>query len=172
MKAPLLLWEMETALSNRFQLEELQVKRVLRYPSEDGSSTLNITEVQSLDIQGSAVPNNEQVSVFEGAPGHNNQPPTEKLGQWWEATISSPEADAAFEENKTLELGDEPTWTPDTLSKMHVASALYLPACEMLKQMDGVGFLNRNGIERATDEASNVVPKEKKSKVVSQDDFW
>ncbi|KAF8854467.1 hypothetical protein BDZ45DRAFT_693398 [Acephala macrosclerotiorum] len=171
MKAPFLLWEMGTALSNRFQLQELQVKRVLKYQSEDRRSSLNVTEIQSLDIQGSEVPG-KPISVFQAAPGPNDGPPTEKLRQWWEASISSTDADQVLEENKTLELGDEPGWTAETLSKVHVASALYLPACEMLKKMDGVGFLNRNGIERAVVEASKIVPKDKKSKVVDQAGFW
>ncbi|CZR54122.1 uncharacterized protein PAC_04005 [Phialocephala subalpina] len=171
MKTPLLLWEMQTALSHRFQLQELQVKRVLKYQSDDRRSILKVIEVQSLDIQGGEVPG-KSISVFQGAPGPNGEPPTEKLRQWWEANISSPDADEVLEENKALELGDEPEWTTDTLSKMHVASALYLPACEMLKKMDPVGQLNRNGIERAVFEMSNATPKEKKSQVVDKDGFW
>lgn len=162
---------METALSNRFQIQELQVKRVLKYQSEDRRSILNVTEIQSLDIQGGEVPG-KPISIFQGAPGPIDEAPTKKLRQWWEASISSADADEVLEENKSLELGDEPGWTHETLSNMHVASALYLPACEMLKKMDGVGFLNRNGIERAVVEASNVVPKEKKNKAVDQADFW
>lgn len=50
-----------------------------------------------------------------------------------------------FKQN--LVLGEEPSWTPEKLSEVNAAQSMYLPACEMLKQMDGVGFYNDNEVD-------------------------
>lgn len=63
---------------------------------------------------------------------------------WHEVSISCPKADHILEQNKTLELGEETSWTPEKLSAVDALPSLYLPACEMVKQMDGVGFSNNN----------------------------
>ena len=46
-----------------------------------------------------------------------------------------------------MELGAEAAWTPADLFEAGVIDSMLVPACEMLKQMDGVGFYNENGID-------------------------
>lgn len=68
------------------------------------------------------------------------------LNTWHEASISSTRADTLLRQNTALELGDEADWSLETLDDLDVSKDFYLPACEMLKQMDGVGIHNDNGI--------------------------
>ncbi|KUJ11122.1 uncharacterized protein LY89DRAFT_237325 [Mollisia scopiformis] len=158
-KTPQLMWEMDSSLIEQFQLVEVIVKRVTKYGSEDGKSVLNVIEVQSLDVQCHEVPAKSSL-LFDAAPGPENEPPVKRLRYWWEASISSPRGDKILEENQSLELGDEPSWSAKDMEESDVASSLYAPACEMLRQMDGVGFENRNGMPpRSVMEQSKFVPK-------------
>ena len=71
----------------------------------------------------------------------------DRLDAWYEISVSSARADELFEQNKWLELGEEASWTTESLSTANVAQAMYLPACEMIKKMDGVGYWNENGTD-------------------------
>ena len=66
---------------------------------------------------------------------------------WHEMNITCPQADALFEQHKTLELGEEPSWGSRNIKEMQIIQALCRPACYMLKHMDGVGFYNDNEID-------------------------
>jgi len=68
----------------------------------------------------------------------------EKLDYWHEVNISSARAEEVLKANTELELGEEASWD---LSKIKAAEHIYLPALEMLKQMDGIGWWNENGID-------------------------
>jgi hypothetical protein len=76
--------------------------------------------------------------------------PYKWLYLWHEISISCPRADDLFEQNKTLELGEEAAWDSKKLSEVHTLQSLYLPACEMLQQIDGVGFYNDNEVDAET----------------------
>jgi hypothetical protein len=49
-----------------------------------------------------------------------------------------------LEQNEKLELGEK--WTPEKLSELDIAKSIYLPALEILKQMDGIGQYNHNDL--------------------------
>jgi len=145
-------------------LDGVRVHRIVEYMSMDANSVLHITEIYDLDV-------NAQIgkthTIYKAESNTTPRPGCEKVDYWHEVRISSIEADKIFEENETLEFGDEASWTPEILSTKHVAGTLCRPACEMLKQMDGIGFWNDNGIE--DDKAAP--PAEKKPKPVPYQ-FW
>jgi hypothetical protein len=93
-------------------------------------------------------PNNDELSVL-----------------WYEAKITTNKADELLKENIDLEFGEEVSWTPKMLISTNIIEELVLPACEMIKQMDGVGFHNNNNIvvpAQSTYSAPNQSKKEDK----------
>ena len=89
----------------------------------------------------------EGVKIWKATASPVPREGKDRLDFWHEVSISSNKADELFEQNKKLELGDEASWTPESLSKVDAAQAMYLPACEMIKKMDGVGYWNENGVD-------------------------
>jgi hypothetical protein len=133
-------------MSERFHLADLRVNRICQYKSGNKKSTLKISELHSLDIHKLAVPD-KLITIFKLFPGPSDRKPFQKLNCWYEVSISCPQLDELLEENKKLQLGEETSWTDKDLLDAGVAQSIYLPACEMLKKMDGVGQHNRNGLE-------------------------
>jgi len=133
-------------MSERFQLGGIRVHRICQYKSKNTKSIFKISEIQSLDIQRLALPG-MPLTLFKLSPGPSDRNPCDKLGLWYEASISCSLLDEILKENKKLELGDEAGWKAEELLDIGVAQSLYLPACEMLKKMDGVGQHNRNGLD-------------------------
>ena len=137
----------------RFQIYGVRVRRISRYRSQDTKSMLNISEVRELQMfdvpgddciiwkaVGSTEPYTSIIDPFQGQKYN-------MLFLWHEVGISCPEADEMFDENKKIELGEEASWNPRKLAEINALQSLYRPACEMLKQMDGVGFYNDNEID-------------------------
>ncbi|RYP49966.1 hypothetical protein DL768_004401 [Monosporascus sp. mg162] len=76
--------------------------------------------------------------AFSGAVD-KGQPPT-----WIEASIHSNMVAEAFEENESLEVGDEAKWSAEELSESGVFDDLIRTATQTVKQMDGVGYWSNN----------------------------
>jgi hypothetical protein len=146
----MLFFELPDHLAH-FILYAVRVRRTSRYKSGDARSILKVCEVKDLhlfDIRaegeastiwkavGSLVPQQSG-----GTVGHV------WLYNWHEVSVTCPKADEIFEQNKSVELGDEAPWTPEEFSNVDAIQSLYLPACEILKQVDGVGFYNDNDID-------------------------
>jgi hypothetical protein len=131
---------------SHFQIFGVRVRRVMEYSSKDSKSILKIHEVRDLDIEVKACQKKE-VKVWTASTAPLARVGKDRLGFWHEVNISSAKADEVFEQNKKLELGGEAGWTPVTLAKVNAAQAMYLPACGMIKQMDGVGYWNENGVD-------------------------
>lgn len=169
------MWEVENTLIDRFQLVECVVKRTKKYAgysaSSNGGVELNVTELVSMEVDALEI-SQRSSCVFLAAPSAFDRHPTEKLTKWWEASISSTQLDKMLEENKSLPLGDEATWAAEYKDPKFaaMATALSIPACEMLKQMDGVGQHNQNGIIRTE---IPVPPKaSKKPRAAADIGFW
>ena len=115
---------------------------------------MTITEKHHLGIRFKAIPG-QDASVFNCAtyfPVEPGQPPL-----WYEATVSSVNADTVLEMNKTLELGEEAAWTASELEKLDAAADVFLPALGMVKGMDGVGFYNNNGLDYGIKEVTSTI---------------
>jgi hypothetical protein len=154
-------------MSKRFELAGVRVYRICQFKSKDAKSILKISELHLLDIEPFRGLE-KSLTCFKLLPGPADREPCAGLGHWFEVGISSVHLDSLLEQNKTLELGEEAVWTPEKVSDLDIAKSIYLPACEMLKKMDGIGQHNRNRVEvRAglSTATSQVSPKPK-------EEFW
>lgn len=133
-------------MSERFQLAGVRVHRICRYKSHNAKSILKVSEMHALDMQMISVPE-KTLTVFKLSPGPSDWKPCEKLGKWYEVSISCTQLNDMLEENQKLELSEETRWEAKDLLDADVARSLYLPACEMLKKMDGIGQHNHNGLD-------------------------
>ena len=150
LRNPLVFFEVPGHLS-RLVIFGVRVRRITRYRSLDAKSLLAVSEVRELQIE---FVGGESCTIWKAVGCLD---PSMMLAQegyqykwlylWHEVSISCPKANEMFEQNKSIELGDEAPWTPETLSNIDAVQSMYLPACEMLKQMDGVGFYNDNAID-------------------------
>jgi len=169
LSTPIVYFKLDEAMSKRFELAAFRVYRICRYRSKDDNSILQISEVHSLDIHKAFVPK-EGLTYFKLLPGPPERKPCEKpgLGYWFEVSISSSQLDSLLEQNKTLELGEEAKWTPEGLSRLGFGQSICLRACEMLKQMDGIGQYNNNEVEMRPAQAV----MENKASRTQKDDYW
>ncbi|KAG4439592.1 hypothetical protein IFR05_004940 [Cadophora sp. M221] len=141
---PYLAWQLDESLQTNFVIQEVTVRRVYEYKSTDQKSILKVSELQSLDIDGGPV-TEQSFWIYEAKPGNPDRAPIDKLTTWYEACVSSVQLDASFEQNESLDLGDETVWTLEDIANMEASKALYSPVLDMLKQMDGVGQHSHNG---------------------------
>jgi hypothetical protein len=154
-------------MSERFQLAGVRVHCICRYKSHNAKSILNISEIHALDIQMRSVPE-KTLTVFKLSPGPSDRKPCEKLGKWYEVSISCDKLNDVLEQNEKLELGEETRWEAKDLLDTDVARSLYLPACEMLKKMDGIGQHNHNGLDIRSAVSSTVSQVSQATK----EQFW
>jgi hypothetical protein len=141
-----MFFELEDSMSERFHLAGVRVHRICRHKGQKTKSILNVSEMHALDIQIASVPEHKS-TVFKLSPGPSDRKPCEKLGKWYGLSISSAQLNEMLEENENLELGEEARWETRDLLDADVAQSIYLPACEMLKKMDGIGQHNHNGLD-------------------------
>jgi hypothetical protein len=137
---------LEDSLSEKYELDGVRVHRISRYKSKDQKSILEVRECRDLDVDAVPVPGILR-SAIAATSCMSERPCYEKLYTWYEATISSALVQEVLEANTQLELGEEADWG---LSGVKGAEAMYLPALEMLKVMDGVGSYNHNGVDVRT----------------------
>lgn len=133
---------------SRLVIDSILVHHTTKYKGvgREENSILSISQIKALDVDCRYPFPGADFQIYKASSPPDDQNEAENLHSWHEASISSFKADEQLKQNKTLELGDEATWTPETLEKMGTAKSLYLPACEMVKQMDGIGYHNDNGI--------------------------
>ena len=136
------------AEDSKLVIDSILVHRITKHKSTDREgSILSISEVRALDVDSRYPFDGAKFQVYRALSPLEHQNGTDGLDVWYEASISSAKANDLLRQNVTLELGDEAGWTPEELEQLGAASAMYLPACEMLKQMDGIGLHNNNGID-------------------------
>lgn len=137
-------WQLDESLQTKFVIQEVTVHRVYEYKSTDQKSILKVSEIQSLDIDGGPVME-QPFWIYEAKPGNPERAPIEKLTTWYEACVSSVQLDVSLKQNELLDFGDETAWTLEDIANIEASKALYSPALEMLKLMDGVGQHSHNG---------------------------
>jgi len=145
-------------------LDGVRVHRIMQHKSMDGASMLHVSEIHDLDVNSQMGASH---TVFHAVAHTAPRPGYDKVDFWHEVSISSVKADEEFKKNVELDLGDEADWTHESLSQLQCARAMYLPACEMLKKMDGVGFWNDNGV----DVSKALLPEDSQQKAVDYK-FW
>ncbi|PVH87522.1 hypothetical protein DL98DRAFT_649164 [Cadophora sp. DSE1049] len=161
---PYLSWKLDNYLQKKFLIQDVTVRRVYEYKSTDQDSTLKVSELQSLDIDGG--PAEKSFWVYEALPSNPDQPPIDKLTTWYEASVTSVKLDGVLKQNENLDLGDETPWTLEDTANMEVSKAIYSPALEMLKQMDRVGQNGHNGSDYRSRQPSEHVMQAQASEPV------
>ncbi len=156
-------------MADLFALDDVTVRRVCQYKGKDNKSILKASECIALDTNGARNDENTLI-VFSAMPGPTGRRPWEKLNRWYEVAISSSEFDKLLEQNKSLELGDEAGWTVEKLADIGAAETFILPACQMLKQMDGIGCRNENGVPFA--QFQEFAQTQRPVQTIMHETFW
>ncbi len=133
----------ELADFHNIMIPSIRVYRKAHYKSFDNKSILNVTEVHDLNIN---IKKTGEKTIFHavssGSTISDGYP-----SFWYEIGVSSAVAKEAFEENLTLEFGEEAVkWTEDMFEEEGIFSDIYLTANHLIKQMDGFGYWNDNGV--------------------------
>lgn len=130
----------EIDASHRITFNFVRVLRTTLYPSTGNGSQLKITEVHDLKFEKHS--NKNIYYAFEAENVMEDGRPT----MWYQISLTSPIAERVLEENVSLEFGEETTWSEEDFDeRVHIFKSLCLPACYMIKKMDGMGFYNDNG---------------------------
>lgn len=143
--APLVLSWHEPA---DFTIETVRVRKTARYTSKNNKSYLDIEQIYPLDME------DRQARLGK------DDVKSGKFRSWFEASISSVTAEKLFQHNADLCPGDVVDWTREQFHKEKIFEAIYGPATEMVKNIDGVGVSCDNGQSkkfkgRATAESTN-----------------
>lgn len=139
-------WEIDRDVRHRYYLKDVNVRAMAAFRSRDLISLLKVTEVFSLNVQSKPYPERNSV-IYEARRGSNDVEPTKKLNYWFEVAITCPKLDEQLKKNENLRLGEEAAWTAESLHNFNCAESLLVPTCQMVRQMDGVGHSNDNGID-------------------------
>ncbi|CAD6505513.1 BgTH12-01003 [Blumeria graminis f. sp. triticale] len=136
--------EIKGSLKFRYSLEEVNVRHVVRYPSKDNNSILQIVEVRCLDVSLRDSPQTESVIYHAVSSNTKRENNDQSLGLWFEVSIGCRELNDYLSQNQKLELGDLVNWTPESLDLLSLDQYMFIPACKILEKLDGVGSLNDN----------------------------
>lgn len=126
-------------------LIQFRIRRTCEYATANGKAMLKVVEMQEIRgiterVEGTRTIHNlsKQPSAAPGGP----------LDTWYQLSIMSPAIDVLLRPNEELEFGDVTELRLDDLAKTVVAD-LCRPACEVVRNIDGVGFYNNNNIKNA-----------------------
>lgn len=125
-----------------YTLESLRVHRISHYADTNKCMNLKVSEIYDLDR--SSLTKTEK-EIFKAVHCATPRSLSEKTS-WYEISIESPTLNEMFEENTKLDIGAEISYTTEQDTQPLLIQHLCLPACQMLKHLDGVGFHNSNGI--------------------------
>lgn len=132
----------ETSLKHQVHVHEVHVRRICFH--ENKSTILEVTEIQNLRVE--FIDHTERKtrivrawSIGDISKELRNKP------TWFEVSISSKEMNRALQENEKLDLGEETQWKTEHMMEKCVGSELFAKACNVIKQIDGMGFYNDNG---------------------------
>ncbi|RGP70483.1 hypothetical protein FSPOR_4058 [Fusarium sporotrichioides] len=134
--------------ATKWRVDRVRVYHEAKYRNgAKGPSCLTTTMVRVVE----RFPNGTK-KLYKGQLVPVALPGSGRVGQWFEATISSVRAEEELQENIGLELGDKTTWSPDCLERHGAFRAICEPAIRMVRQMDPVGNSNANGHGIQTDQ--------------------
>ncbi len=107
---------------------------------ESGSSVLKISEVHDM-VTFTIDRGDETTYISEPFKGNLDKG---ELATWFEISMESKAVTSAFRENENIELGDEPTWSPEELRDAGAFETLTRAAIDTVKRIDGVGYWSNN----------------------------
>ncbi len=148
--------ELKFAVRNSFAVEinDVRVLTKWRYPSFNGESALEITEVQQLEV----IPYAEGVyagswDTWEGKLARpwcqrriKESRAKGEFPRWYEAAVVSPELDNMYQQNLFLKVGEKAEWDVEDLKARGLLRSIYSPALQMLRTMDHVGRHDDNNL--------------------------
>jgi len=163
-KYPEMTFELKAALDEKYQLDAIRVHRVTRFRNTRLASILNVSELQDLMTKQKAT---DEGRVFRAFRHLVYRSPSEFLDAWYEVSVSCPELDEKLKENESLEFGEEAKWELKDVESIQGADQILHPSCEMLLQMDGVGYWSLNDLDSKSYEAPPSPPPQ-----VVSDEAW
>ncbi|CAK7210431.1 hypothetical protein SCUCBS95973_000781 [Sporothrix curviconia] len=122
-----------------------RIRNVGRFVSADQQSFLDISWNWIMALAKRPGKDNMSVSTISATPAPDN-PARGMFTSWYEASVVSAEAEAAFRENETLPVGEMAAWGgvgTSALDEMYESA--FRPALQLVQKMDGVGVLVDNG---------------------------
>lgn len=142
-------------------IENAEVRHVAQYKSKasSNSSLLTITMTRPLanDIDYRKDPSTFRCSSYSatvpGQSAHAEPGKPNKLGEWFEMSLSSWRAEEMFQENAGMEFGQRASWTTDMLDDEGVFRDICHSALSLVSKMDGIGLANNNGLATAVGRA-------------------
>lgn len=127
------------------EIWDIQVHRMYRYKSPDQKSVLRIKESRKLHASYISVGDNFVHHAISKKPAGEVSNQLGNQCHWFEFSVLSTSIEEALRLNKSLEIGEEARWDEKKTFDDETLQTLYVPACQMLKKIDGVGFHNDNG---------------------------
>lgn len=118
------------------------VRRECDYESLVGDCVLHIDEVEDMCIMEKH--SRSETGKYYWITAHDEQTtlPKTSTRNWIEFSVTSNFADKAFEENITLDIGEQTKWNSQGLVDRGVLWDLCYPMSQIVVQGDGLGFWN------------------------------
>ncbi|KAF5023319.1 hypothetical protein F66182_4627 [Fusarium sp. NRRL 66182] len=136
-----LVFDVDPDSSSGWHVQRISIHHQAKYRSSGKkASCLTIKMIRAVErIPSKLTAKYRGQSVPAAPPGHG------QLGQWFEAGITSFQAEELLKENEELEFGEKSHWTPETMERKGVFKSICEPPLRMVSQMDQVGNSNDNG---------------------------
>lgn len=162
---PVLQWR---STLKGFHVEQVFVKRRFQYQcTMHAKLLLELTQVQDLQKGVST-----KIAGLEQAAAKTPADMIKLQRLWYEASVITQPIEA-FEENRTLELGDEASWTPEQVLADGTLEALQKMAGRVVTRIDNVGFYNEGPISKEIiDEVRQALREAKRNRIEEQGGFW
>jgi hypothetical protein len=129
------------AADNELRVLRVMLKRETRYTTypKELNITLCVTEMQRLRLSESVV----SPGVYTASAGsHANMVFDNRL--WYSVSLVSQEVDALVKENSDIDIGEEPSWSPDKIVESKIIERLESVSDKVIRMIDNVGYSNRS----------------------------
>ncbi|KAH0564788.1 hypothetical protein GP486_001817 [Trichoglossum hirsutum] len=124
---------------NELRVLRVVLRRETRYTThpKELKITLCVTELQRLRLSQSTV----SPGVYTASVGsHADMVSDNHL--WYSVSLVSQEIDALFKENSDMDVGEEPSWTPDEIIENKIIERLESVSNKVIRMIDNVGSSN------------------------------
>ncbi|CAK7216811.1 hypothetical protein SBRCBS47491_002954 [Sporothrix bragantina] len=122
-----------------------RIRNVGRFVSADQQSFLDVSWNMLMSLVKRQGKDGPSAGTMHATPLADN-PTRGMFTSWYEASLVSAEAEAAFQENEALPVGEMATWGGvGTAALDDMYESAFRPALRLVQKMDGVGVLVDNG---------------------------
>jgi len=106
---------------------------------------LNVTQVFDMHVVSKVGERGKKV-YRAWIPGSKDPERPDEEPMWIEMSISSTKIGDLLKQNEALGVGQETAWKVEDFLTDGTLSSIYVPACTLVRKMDGIGFYNDNGL--------------------------